>query len=204
MKAVIFNDKTQEEKINNLLTYIKKLCQVDVEVITWNKIPTYLNDIGRYNETFRYTASKIKDDFLWLEYDSIPTDEECFSDLKDVWESIEDSAIQGMMCPDFQSPFDMSCPVGIYKKGIRDLVPQGLQQCTFHSWLSENKNDYIERTGLIQHSGGLYSLNGQVRNHLFPRDNWILRENSVIFHSDKDQSIITDYNTPISESDEYL
>jgi len=196
MRPIIFNDQSQTAKINNLIEYINKLSKVDVEVIDWKKAPTYLNSLGQYNEKFRYAGYLLKEDFVWLEYDSIPVDESWLEALKETWDLIKDSPIQGLMSPDFQSPWNMSCPIGVYKKTIRDMVPQGMMQYTFHSWLSEFQNQRIERTALIQHTDGVYSKDGNVRNHLFPRDNWMLRETSVIFSSDKDQSLITDYYNP--------
>lgn len=204
MKPVIFNDKKNitEDKIDNLVKYIYDLSRVNVEVVTWNKIPTWLNDVGQYNDCFRYVAGTLKEDFVWLEYDSIPTDESWLEELKEMWNSVKDSPIQGLMSPDIQSPFDMSCPIGVYKSKVRDIVPQGMMQYTFDQWLSEFQNEQIERTGLIQHLEGLYSKDGNNRNLLFPRDSWMLRECSIIFHSDKDQSLITDYYNPEYEGEE--
>jgi hypothetical protein len=199
MKAVIFNDQNLTNQINNLIQYTKKFSGVDIEVIDWKKVPTYLDAIGQYNEKFRYTANLLKEDFVWLEYDSIPIDEDWMEELKEAWDSIKGSPIQGMMSPDFQSPFSMSCPVGIYKASIRGLIPRGFMQCTFDSWIANNQQDSIERTALIQHSAGYYNNKGSLTEHKFPDDYWMLRESAVIFCSDKSQSIINDYYNPEQE-----
>jgi hypothetical protein len=199
MKAVIFNPQQGNPKIERLIDYIYRLSKVTVEVISWKKDIHWLNEIGNKNESFRYTADKIKEDFIWLEPDSIPLTEDWFDELKERWNE-KDQGIIGLISTDFQSPFDLSCSVGVYSNKIRNSIPQGFQGVYFDSWLSNPESDKVERTGLIQHSYAVYNNKGEiVRNYSFPNDNWILRETSVIFHSDKEQSLITDYDTPEKE-----
>lgn len=199
MKAVIFNPPQGNPKVDKLVDYIYRLSKVTVEVISWSKEPEWLTHLGKQNESFRHVAQTIKDDFIWLEPDSIPLVEDWLEQLKERWEE-RDNGIIGLLSTDFQSPHDMCGGIGVFKPNIRSVVPQGLMTHGFDGWLTQFQINEIERTGLIQHSYGIYNHGGNIqRYHIFPEDNWMLRETSVIFHADKKQSLITEYDTPEQE-----
>jgi len=192
MKVVIFKPPKDNPKIDNIVDYVYKLSKVNVEVVSWNKEPDWLTHLGKQNESFRYTASVIDDDFIWLEPDSIPLKEDWVEQLKDRW-SRKKEKTHGILSTDFQSPSDMCGGIGCFTKNVHSLVPKGLMTQGFDGWLTTFKQEYIERTGLIQHSYAMYNHHGVQRYHTFPEDSWMLRETSVIFHSDKNQTLISEY-----------
>lgn len=198
MKAVIFNPPQGNPKVDRLVDYVYRLSKVTVEVISWSKEPEWLTHLGKQNESFRHVAHTIKEDFIWLEPDSIPLTEDWFEELKERWNEREEG-ISGLLSTDFQSPHDMCGGIGVFSPNVRSIVPQGLMTHGFDGWLTQFQIERIERTGLIQHSYGMYNNHGVERYHVFPEDNWMLRETSVIFHSDKQQSLITEYDTPEQE-----
>ena len=198
MKAVIFKPPQGNPKIERLVDYVYRLSKITVEVIGWSKEPDWLTHLGKQNESFRYVAQHIKDDFIWLEPDSIPLVEDWFEQLKERWDE-KDKGISGLISTDFQSPHDMCGGIGVFSPNVKSLVPQGLMTHGFDGWLTQFQSERIERTGLIQHSYGMYNNHHVQRYHIFPEDNWMLRETSVIFHSDKEQSLITEYDTPEQE-----
>lgn len=198
MKAVIFNPPHKNPKVDRLVDYVYRLSKVTVEVISWNTEPAWLTHLGKQNESFRHVAKTIKDDFIWLEPDSIPLTEDWFEELKERWQE-RDKNIYGVLSTDFQSPHDMCGGIGMFSPSVKSIVPQGLMTHGFDGWLTQFQSNNIERTGLIQHSYAMYNNHGLQRYHVFPEDNWMLRETSVIFHSDKEQSLITQYDTPEQE-----
>ena len=198
MKAVIFNPPQGDNKIERLVNYIYKLSKVTVEVIDIAKDKTWLNLFGKQNEAFRYITTKITGPFVLLESDSIPLTEDWLDELNERWKECEKGTV-ALLSTDFQSPHNMSCRVGVYTPAIRGLIPEGLMTHRFDNYLIEFCEMRIERTGLIQQSDGFYDEKGILKPHKFPEDNWILRDTSVIFHSDKEQGIITDYETPEQE-----
>jgi hypothetical protein len=195
MKAVIFKPPQGNPKVDRLVDYIYRLSKVTVEVISWSKEPEWLNLIGRRNESFRHVANKINETFVWLEPDSIPLTEDWLEELKERWEE-RDKAIIGLLSTDFHTP---NARIGVYSPAIRGLIPQGLMTHNFDQYIKEFREHRIERTGLIQHSYGMFDDKFNLIPHKFPQDNWMLRETSVIFHSDKNQDIITQYDTPEQE-----
>lgn len=198
MKAVIFKPPQGNQKIDRLIDYIYRLSKVTVEVISWKKEPEWLTHLGKQNESFRYTAEKLKEDFIWLEPDSIPLTEDWFDQLQEIWKEKEASTL-GILSTDFQSPHDMCGGIGVFSPRVSGIVPKGLMTHGFDGWLTQFQSDRIERTGYIQHSYGMYNKDKIERYHRFPEDNWMLRETSVIFHSDKEQDIITEYDTKDEE-----
>jgi hypothetical protein len=200
MKAVIFKPPQGNPKVDRLVDYIYRLSKVTVEIVSWSKEPEWLPHVGKQNESFRHTAKTIDEDFVWLEPDSIPLVEDWLEQLKERW-SEREKGIEGLLSTDFQSPYDMCGGIGVYTKNVKGLVPQGCVTHGFDGWLTQFQQNKIERTGLIQHSYGYYHKHKDLveRYHHFPEDNWMLREYSVIFHADKEQSIITEYDTPEKE-----
>jgi hypothetical protein len=190
MKAAIFHPPSNPPSTQRLVDYIKDLAGVDVEVITWPKDPTWMKYPTLQNEAFRHTCAKMKEPFVWLEQDSIPLCADWLDQLQARWEKKAEKTL-GIISTDYQSPFDMCGGIGIYDPRVRGLIPQGLLQEGFDGWLTRMKGAFLERTGLLQHSYAFYKKNNDIESrHEFPRDNWILRETSVIFHSDKNQTLI--------------
>jgi hypothetical protein len=198
MKVAIFNPPQGNPKVDRLVDYVHRLSKVNVEVLSWPKEPNWLTHLGKQNESLRYTAEQLREDFVWLEPDSIPLTEDWLEQLVERWNE-KDKKTQGIISTDFQSPQDMCGGIGVFTKYIKDLVPKGLMTHGFDGWITQFEHDRIERTGLIQHSYAMYNHHGVHRYHRFPEDNWMLRETSVIFHADKDQTLITQYDTPEQE-----
>ncbi len=194
MKAVIFKPPQGNPKVDRLVDYVYRLSKVNVEVITWKKEPEWLSHLGKQNESFRYTAEVIDGDFFWLEPDSIPLTEDWFERVKDRWNKKGDKT-NGLLSTDFQSPYDWCGGIGCFTKHIKSLVPKGLMTHGFDGWITQFQREKIEFTGLIQHSYGIYGHHGVQKYHKFPEDDWMIREYSVIFHADKEQSLITKYES---------
>lgn len=198
MKVVIFKPPQGNPKIDRLVDYVYRLSKVTVDIITWNNEPEWLTHLGKQNESFRYTAEKLKEDFIWLEPDSIPLTEDWVEQLKERWNEREQGVL-GLLSTDFQTPHDLCGGIGVFSHRVYGLVPKGLMTHGFDGWLTQFQSDRIERTGYIQHSYGMYNNHHVERYHSFPQDSWMLRETSVIFHSDKNQDLITEYDKPEEE-----
>jgi hypothetical protein len=189
MKAVIYKPRKDDPRIQRLVDHIKAISKVEVEVIEGGKDPDWLPHLGRQNESFRTTALKLKEDFVWLEPDSIPLCESWFEELKERWGDRGEGII-ALMSTDYHTPFDLIGGIGIYSPKVAGRVPTNLLTHGFDGWIADLHRDSVERTGLIQHSYGAYDRHGTAKPHGFPRDSFMLRETSVIFHADKGQTLI--------------
>ena len=126
--------------------------------------------------------------FIWVEPDSIP--------LKPGWAQVlaneyEKCGNKFLLSGDSQ-PFDLIGGIGVYCGETSWLVPTDYPKSSWDLWLLEAVPHLIARTPLIQHSYGEYGPDGFVkREHRFPRDNKMLREEAVLFHRDPFQDLIT-------------
>ena len=126
--------------------------------------------------------------FIWLEVDAIP--------LKEDWafilaEEYERCGKRFLISSDSHPPFDRVGGIGCYPKETQWLVPYQFPKSGWDMWLIEAVPHLVARTPLIQHSYGIYNSQGFAVEHRFPRDNRMLREESLVFHRDPFQDLIT-------------
>ena len=189
MLPVLFNPPSNPPSTQKLVDHIQRLSGVKVKVMTWDADPLWLERPGLQNEAFRYVARTVKEPFLWLEQDSIPLTKDWLTKIKDRWEECSADTMC-LISTDRQTPHDLMGGIGVYRPEVGDHIPPVLLTRGFDEHIVNKTGLKIERTGLIQHSYGNYDIDGNAHPHKFPRDSWILRESSVIFHSDKTQSLI--------------
>lgn len=181
-------------KIDRLLRYIKHLSGVDVLVVDGPKDPPLLRYPGLANSAFRFTAQSMDAPFLWLEADSIPLKSNFVEVVQMKWDAVQQDTL-ALMSTDYHSPYDLIGGIGVYLPASANYVPLGNDSDGFDTYIARSRSR-VSRTGVIQHFYGHYNSNGSV-NSVFDidRDNFMLREDAVIFHADKNQTIITDYET---------
>ena len=139
------------------------------------------------SHSLRRAALEIGTDFIWLETDSIP--------LKPLWVrtlqvAYQQSGKKFMLSSDSQ-PHDLIGGVGCYCRETSWLVPIDFEKSSWDLWLIEAVPHLVCRSGLIQHSYGIYGSDGFVKQeHRFPRDRYMIRPGAVIFHRDKHQDLL--------------
>lgn len=139
------------------------------------------------NASFLALYAKAAEPFFFLEDDSIP--------LKPGWlREMECEFIKGgkpfMLTIDRQTPHDMSCGIGAYAPTGFAEMPRGIAGEGWDGWLTKWRRNMIHHTHLIQHSYGNYLPHGGCDLWEFPRDRWIIRETTLVFHKDASQSLI--------------
>lgn len=187
MIAVIFKPEKQAAAVDRLVKYCALLDGTKVEVLSWGPDPADAKYPDVCNQAFQWTAQQVSRPFFWLEADSIP--------LRPGWlRALEVEYLKGgkpiMISSDQQTPFDLSCGIGIYDPFlIREDFPTDFAG-GWDGWLVEHAPHLPHRTELIQHSYGKYNTEGVATGWEFPRDSWLLRKSAQIFHKDQSQSLI--------------
>lgn len=132
-------------------------------------------------------AEEVYDEpFIWIEPDSVP--------LKPDWaeiltEEYARCAKKFLISSDSHPPFDLVGGIGIYPPETEWLVPVHYRKSSWDLWLIEAVPHLVARTGLLQHSYGIYDHTGHAVEHRFPRDQEILRPTAVVFHRDPHQDL---------------
>jgi hypothetical protein len=190
MKAVIVAAERQSKEVSNLVSYIKDLDGTEVVIIP--AIDETDEYPARNNYAFHQAAQIMAGEpFFWLEPDSIP--------LKAGWlKTIEKEyslcCKQFMLSCDQNPPHDLIGGIGVYGPRTHEIIPKRIDG-DMHGhgwdlWMFRKIPNMIHWSPLIQHSYGVYDKWGNAKSHEFPRDNSIIRKESVIFHRDKYQDII--------------
>ena len=130
-------------------------------------------------------------DFLWLEADAIPTTKGWLKAITADWKKAKADGKSVLWSTDSTPPFDRCCGVGVYSSDILEHLPETIPSTGggFDGWILDNLEDRIARTPLIQHSYGIYNLEGtdaQLWRHPTPR------ADAVLFHKDQYQDLIWD------------
>lgn len=190
MKAVIVAAERQNKEVNILLEYIKKLDGTDVLVIP--AIDETDEYPARNNYAFNQAAQIMYGmPFFWLEPDAIPL---CAGWLDKIESEYLSSCKEFMLSCDKNPPFDMIGGIGVYGPRTLEIIPKNidgeLHGHGWDTWMSKKVPNMIAWSDLIQHSYGNYNSSGIASPHRFPAENNIIRNNSVIFHRDKNQDII--------------
>jgi hypothetical protein len=186
MQAVIVKAKLQIAEVDRLVQYCKQLDGTVVKVIQNDeKVTSYPE---RNNHALQQAFNVIGDEpFIWLEPDSIP--------LKDGWVTALEKEYKRlgkhiMLSSDTNPPHDIVGGIGVYGGLARKLIPAGIKSDGWDGWTIKHIKPLVSFTPLIQHTYGNYSKKG-CSQHVFPRDNHIIRDDAVIFHRDKQQGLIS-------------
>ena len=184
----------QRAEVERLVQYCQDLDGTKITVIP--VIERNLPYPQRNDAAFHQAAEHFKGKpFFWMEPDSIP--------LKPGWnQTVTDeyhrSGKEFMLSSDSHPPHDLIGGIGVYGPNTSWLIPKKFQKNAWDFWMFENTGPITHWTPLIQHSYGDYST-GHSRPHRFPRDSRIIRPDSLIFHRDKFQDLITGGTTASKE-----
>ena len=205
MKLAIFQCEKNKDKVARLVKRIKELGS-DVEVFEDEPAQSRYSYPAITTYAFIHVATALRSErFLWLESDSIPITDDWLSRIErydDVF------GVEHILAPArSKNPHDVASGICVYPKGIVELLPPigffEVQPYAFDLWLERNLSERIVRTPHIQHSYGIYDYNGHASPHRFPRDNHILKKETVLFHADKHQDLLalTDHERDELDSD---
>jgi len=128
--------------------------------------------------------------FLWVEPDSIPLKPDWIKTITAEYNRLG----KAILLPDMTglSRFDIASGIGVYPGITHQIVPFQFKRAGFDKWIVDHMASSIARTRLIQHSYGIYGEDRyDCEPHRFPRDSAIIRPESVLFHRDKFQDLIT-------------
>ncbi len=131
--------------------------------------------------------------FAWFEVDSIPFRKGWLRVLSDEYVACK----KPFLLPDMDGlvKFDVASGIGVYPGDTWKIIPQHFAHHGFDRWIVDHLPEKIARTRTILHSYGFYDDQGIAQPHRFPRDNFLLRPETMIFHRDKFQDLIP--NKPI-------
>ena len=187
IQPVIVAAGSQLDKVAKLVNYCRKLDGTEMQVIVGNE-GTWAPYPHCNNFAFHQAAVVCKGHpFLWMEPDAIPLKTGWVQTLEKEYHRLHK---EFMLSSDSHPPGDLVGGIGIYGPNTHWLIPEKLHHGGWDGWMIKNVHSLIGFTPLIQHKYGFYEGMIKVHDHLFPRDNWILRRESVIFHRDSTQSLI--------------
>jgi len=184
MQVVIVKAKSQVKEVDRLVKYCKRLDGTIVKIIQNDEKVTSYPERNNHalQQAFAVMGSK---PFIWMEPDSIPLKKGWASSIEKEYYSLGKDI---MISSDTHPPHDLVGGIGVYGGLAGKLIPAGISNEGWDGWMIKNIKPLISFTPLIQHSYGDYSRGCQP--HMFPRDNRMIRSNSVIFHRDKFQGLI--------------
>ena len=185
MQAVIIKAIRQEKEVSKLVDYCKKLDGTDIVII--NADESDFSYPERNNNALQKAFNVMGDTpFIWLEPDSIPLKAGWVNALEEEYHKLGKHI---MLSSDTHPPHDLVGGIGVYGGLARKLIPAGIKRDGWDGWMIKHIKPLVVFTPLIQHTYGKYEK-GRCSEHLFPRDNRMIRSNSVIFHRDKFQGLI--------------
>ena len=189
MIPILFVPEHKKEPAERLVKYCFDLDGTVVKTLSWGHDRPGLCYPHAANSVFCWCLKQMDEPFFWLEADSIPLKPGWLSRLQ---AAFEQRGLPIMMTSDFQTPFDLCCGIGAYDpNAIRWLTTKLIgPDRGWDGYLTKERGDLISRTGLIQHSYGLYAPDGHATPWMFPEHKRIIRETSVIFHKDLKQGLI--------------
>lgn len=194
IQPVIAMPDSQRDPVGKMVEYCRRLDGTELKVI-----PVY--DEGfetpyphnafpcRQAHALRTVAIAMKKEpFLWIEPDSPPLKAGWVDILTDEYHRIGKPFMLPVL-PDCK--YDIASGIGIYPPETHFLVPFQFPHHGWDYWLINNLSPLIGYTRLIQHNYGGYDENGHVNKvYRFPRDNDIIRPETVVFHRDRHQDLL--------------
>jgi len=216
MEVFIHVCKKDEYLFNKWLKFTRSLGDLP-EMIVWAeddvnldcKIDKFFKSKYPYPTACSYVwyeaITTINKPVLYLEPDAWVCDKNWYEMLKKEYNSY--GCPGALVTSSENPPHDMVGGIGIYDASklplpsFDDLLKQIPENAAFDLWIGvgiekigwdgriiNHIKPLVSFTSLIQHSYGDYSRGCQP--HMFPRDNRMIRSNSVIFHRDKFQGLI--------------
>ena len=186
MQAVIVKAKSQVREVDRLVQYCKQLDGTVVKIIQNDeKVISYPE---RNNHALQQAFNVMGDTpFIWLEPDSIPLKAGWVDALEEEYNKLGKHI---MLSSDSNPPHDIVGGIGVYGGLARKLIPAGIKRDGWDGWMIKHIKPLVSFTQLIQHTYGRYE-NRRCSELIFPRDNHLIRDDAVIFHRDKQQSLIS-------------
>jgi hypothetical protein len=183
---IIVRAKSQMAKVEQLAAFIEKLDGSKLKIIekTGDERPYPTGN----NDAFHQAAVEMKGKpFIWMEPDAIPRKEGWIYTLTKAY---LESGKEFLLSNDVNPPFDLVGGIGVYGPNTHWLIPEAISSQGWDAWMAKHLKPLTGFTPLIQHSYGNYNKYGIASPHRFPQDNYILRPDAVLFHSDKFQQLI--------------
>lgn len=138
--------------------------------------------------TLRLEAESMKSQpFIHLEVDSIPIAAGWAQMISDEYARLKKPYLWAW---DQNAPADLCGGIGVYGPDTAREIPCEIDRGGWDGWMLDNISGKIARTPLIQHKYGHYDGYHKTRDVQFPRDNQILRRETVLFHRDVNQSLM--------------
>lgn len=197
IEAIIAAPVTQTAQVNRLADYIRKLDGTEVRIIPIPK--AHDDDYKRRHpggsfaclqaSGLRYCAKQMHGKpFFWLEHDSIPLKPGWLKKLTEVYIQLGKPYL---LSADSHPPHDLVGGIGFYSGDTAWQIPDFFPQHGWDLWMIRHLKDQIATTSLIQHSYGTYDRKGNVHPHLFPQESWMIRPETLVFHRDRNQGLIS-------------
>lgn len=184
--ATIVLAEPQRAAVERLVKYCEDLDGTKVVVLEGaegTRLPYPLCNDAAFHQAAEYFKGKA---FFWMEPDSIPR---TAGWLQKCTDEFRKSGKEFMLSSDSHPPHDKVGGIGIYGPNSHWFIPKRFENHAWDMWLLDHAPDLVHWSPLIQHSYGLYR-HGAAQGHRFPKNNALLREDSVIFHRDKFQDLI--------------
>lgn len=199
LPAVLRIAERQRAQCDRLIQYCYDLDGTRLDVIEGPGPGDNLPYPQRNDAAFHEAAAKFAGKaFLWLEPDSVPTRTGWLRDISAEYRRQKCR----FLLPDMSQAqkMDHAAGIGVYPPETSWLVPKQFEHGAWDRWLVDHMVPLIGRTRLIQHSYGIY-LGDKLVDHRFPRDLKQLWPETLLFHRDIQQDLITGAGyAPLSNS----
>ncbi len=128
--------------------------------------------------------------FIWLEPDSPPVVENFDVILTEEYGKAVRNGKKFLLSSDTHPPHDLVGGIGVYPEMTDSIIPHLYAKHGWDLWLMEHMRGLVETTDLIQHKYGIYDKHGNARAMNDAEVKGVLRSNAVVFHRDKNLSLI--------------
>ena len=197
LTAVIVQPESRpSDKVTRLVNWCRELDGTELRVIPMSRADDAAfcaaHKENQYNNLCAYSLhvaalAMNRQPFIWVEADSIPIKPGWAQALTDEYYRL---GKEFMLAVDSHPPGDLVGGIGVYGKNTSWLIPYEFRSHGWDRWMIERMAPLISRTSLVQHKYGHYVGMDKVRDIIFPRDRDLLRDDTVIFHRDPQQSLM--------------
>ena len=184
-------------KVEKLVAYCKQLDGTEVHVLPISKAMDAEFIATRQDKnvffqlqawTLRLEAESMKGQpFIHLEPDAIPIKPGWVKAISDEYARLKKPYLWAW---DQHPPGDLCGGIGVYGPDTAREIPCEHERGGWDGWMLDHIPGKIARSPLLQHQYGIYEGHHKVRDIVFPRDNQLLRRETVLFHRDWHQSLM--------------
>lgn len=188
MQAVIVRHEKNAKNVAKLQAHCEQLDGTELRVIDQTGKFLGLGYPEICNAGFLSVLKAMDDPFFFLEDDAIPLKPGWLSELEEAFHKSQRNVLVSI---DQQTPWDLCSGIGVYDPIILDDMPDGIAGVGWDEWIMRYRPEWLAKTHLIQHSYGRYNTDGIAAGWEFPRDRWLIRDTTLVFHKDASQSLLT-------------